>query len=424
MRVLVAEPFPEEALAELRSLGLVVDHRPGLSQADLARAVIDCGILVVRSTRVGKDIIDAGTSLNLIVRAGSGINTIDVAEASRRGVYVANCPAKNAIAVAELALALILAIERRIPDAVASLRAGAWNKRELGKTRGLFGQSIGIAGLGAVGIEVLARARSFGLVPHAWSKSLVPQRAQELGVGYASSLEQLAARVDILSLHLPLTDASHRVVSRDVLEAMKDGAMLINTARPELVDEAALAELVPKKRLRVGLDVFEGEPAGNGPMSSPLLALPSVYATPHLGASTEQAQSAVARETVRVIRTFLSEGHVPNVVNVAASRPASHHLMVRHLEQPGVLAGVLAVIDQHGAVIEELSNTVFEGAGAACAKICFGTLPSEACVAQIRAGEGVLHVDCFEVTSPPPPPLSRTSIPPATRSRRPEPMGG
>lgn len=420
MRVLVADLLTEEALADLRSLGLVVDHRPGLGPAELAQAVAGCGILVVRSTRVGKEIIDAGESLNLIVRAGSGTNNIDVAEAGRRGVYVANCPAKNAIAVAELTLAFILAIERRIPDAVTSLRGGTWNKRDFGKTRGLYGQSIGIAGLGAVGLEVLARARSFGLVPHAWSKSLVPQRAQELGVGYASSLEQLAARVDILSLHLPLTEASHHIVSRDVLEAMKDGAMLINTARSELVDEAALVELVPKKRLRVGLDVIEGEPPGNGPVSSPLLGLPGVYATPHIGASTDQAQIAVARETVRIIRTFLTDGHVPNVVNVAASRPAFHQLVVRHLERPGVLGSVLAAIERSGAAVEELSNTVFEGAGAACASIILGGPPSDACVVEIRALEGVLHVDCIESTSPVQP-VSRTSIPPATRSRRPDP---
>src|SRR5215471_5983594 len=239
MRVLVADPFPEEALADLRSLGLIVEQRVGLNEAELLKAVSDVGILVVRSTRVGAELIEAGGGLNLIVRAGSGVNTIDVAAASKRGIYVANCPAKNAIAVAELTMALVLGIERRLPDAVTSLRGGKWSKRELGKTRGLFGQSIGIAGLGAVGLEVLARARSFGLVPHAWSKSLQPQRAQEIGVVYSSSLEQLAARVDILSLHLSLTDATRHIVGRDVLEAMKDGALLINTARAELVDEAA-----------------------------------------------------------------------------------------------------------------------------------------------------------------------------------------
>jgi D-3-phosphoglycerate dehydrogenase len=321
MRVLVLDPFPEASLAELRSLGVLVEHRVGLNHADLLKAIGDFAILVVRSTRVGADIVEAGKSLNLIVRAGSGVNTIDVATASRQGIYVANCPGKNAMAVAELTLGLVLAIERRIPDGVASLRAGSWKKAELGKARGLYGQSIGIAGLGAVGMEVLARARSFGLVPHAWSKSLVAQRAQELGVAYASSLEQLAARVDILTLHLPLTDSTAHIVGRDVLEAMKDGAMLVNTARAELVDEAALHELVTKKRLRVGLDVLEGEPATGDTVSSPLLALPEVYATPHIGASTEQAQSAVARETVRVIRAFLAGGEVPNVVNVEVREP-------------------------------------------------------------------------------------------------------
>src|SRR5262252_7513545 len=128
MRVLVADPFPEEALADFRSLGLVVEHKVGLNEADLLKAVADAGILVVRSTRVGAELIEAGAGLNLIVRAGSGVNTIDVAAASKRGIYVANCPAKNAIAVAELTMALVLAIERRIPDAVTSLRGGKWSK--------------------------------------------------------------------------------------------------------------------------------------------------------------------------------------------------------------------------------------------------------------------------------------------------------
>jgi D-3-phosphoglycerate dehydrogenase len=377
----------------MRSLGVEVEQRVGLTPPQLMEAVAEVGILVVRSTRVDAELLQVATRLNLIVRAGSGINTIDVAAASRRGVYVANCPAKNAIAVAELAFGLILALERRIPDAVSALRDGAWKKREFSKARGLFGQSIGIAGLGAVGLEVLARARSFGLMAHAWSRSLLPQKAQEFGVVYASSLEQLAARVDILSLHLPLNDATRRLVGRDVLEAMRDGAMLINTARPEIVDEAALAEFVPKKHLRVGIDVLEGEPENDGRVTSPLLGIPGIYATPHIGASTEQAQNAVAHETVRIVRCFLTDGLVPNVVNVPAGIPGAHQLIVRHLDRVGVLADVLGVIKRHALNVQDLTNTVFTGAGAACAKIRFTERPSDTCVTEIRSLADVLHVD-------------------------------
>jgi D-3-phosphoglycerate dehydrogenase len=360
----------------------------------MMQSVRQAGILIVRSTAVTDEIIASATQLNLIIRAGAGVNTIDVSAASRRGIYVANCPGRNATAVAELTMALILALDRRIPDAVGSLRSHIWDKRQFSQARGLLGQAIGIAGLGAVGREVLARARAFGLVAHAWSRTLTPQKAQELGVVYASSLEQLATRADILTLHLPLTGITRRILTREVLEAMPDGAMLINTARSELVDEEALIDLAPRKKLRIAVDVFEGEPpAAHGTVSSRLLELPSVYATPHIGASTEQAQTAIARETVRIVRSFLAEGTVPNVVNVIAASPARYQLVVRHLDRVGVLANVLSVIKRHQINVEELTNTVFEGAQAACAKIRLDGLPSEACLTEITAFEEVLHID-------------------------------
>jgi D-3-phosphoglycerate dehydrogenase / 2-oxoglutarate reductase len=395
MRLLVADSFPEKALLELKHLALDVDYRPGLGAEGLAKALPGAGILVVRSTPVTCEAIDAAPDLDLIVRAGAGVNTIDVESASRRGIYVACCPGKNAIAVAELTMGLILALDRRIPEATEALRAGVWNKKEFGKADGLFGKAIGIAGLGAIGREVVARVRAFGLIPHAWSRTLTPQRAQECDVVFASSLEQLASRADILSLHLPLTERTRGIVSREVMESLPDGAMLINTARAELVVEEALVELIPKKRLRVGLDVFQGEPeTPTGKVSSPLLSFASVYATPHVGASTEQAQAAIATETVRIVRSFLGEGEVPNVVNVCARSPARYQLVVRHLDRVGVLANVLSVIKRHGINVEELSNTVFEGARAACAKIRLGGRPSESCLSEIRAfTDEVLHVD-------------------------------
>jgi D-3-phosphoglycerate dehydrogenase len=394
MRVLVADPFPEPLLGELRALGLDVDHRPGLGEAGLRDAIGDVGILIVRSTVVKADVIDAGKSLHLIVRAGAGVNTIDVEAASKRAVYVANCPGKNAMAVAELTLSLALALDRRLPDAVSSLRSGLFDKREYGKAKGLLGQAIGIVGLGAIGREVLARALSFGLVAHAWSRSLTPQKAQELGVGFASSLEQLAARADILTLHLPLTPATRHIVNREVIEALPNGAMLLNTARAELVDEETLVELVPKKGLRVGVDVFDAEPkASHAQVTSRLLALPGVYGTPHIGASTEQAQVAIAREAVRIVKSFLEEGDVPNVVNVSVASPASFQLVVRHLDRVGVLANVLSVIKRHEINVEEVSNTVFDGAVAACAKLRLGSEPNQACLDEIAGFTEVLHVN-------------------------------
>ena len=395
MRVLVVDPFPESALVELRALGLDVEHRTGLDEAALAVAARDADILVVRSTVVSAKVIQAAARLNLIVRAGAGVNTIDVRAASARAIYVANCPGRNAAAVAELTMALILALDRRVVDATVELRAGKWNKKEFSKAAGLHGRTIGIAGLGAIGREVLGRAHAFGLVAHAWSRSLTPEKAEELGVAYASSLEQLASRVDILTLHLPLGSTTKKLVGRELLGAMKDGAMLINTSRAEIVDEAALCEAIVKKDLRVGVDVLDGEPAaGQGAFSSPLVALAGVVATPHIGASTDQAQSAIARETVRIVRSFLVEGTVPNVVNISATSPARTQLVVRHLDRVGVLANVLGIVKSHQINVEEVTNTIFEGAEAACAKMRLAQRPSDACLSAIGALADVLHVDC------------------------------
>jgi D-3-phosphoglycerate dehydrogenase len=215
-----------------------------------------------------------------------------------------------------------------------------------------------------------------------------------MGVAFASSLEQLATRADILTLHLPLTAATRHIVSRELLESLPDGAMIINTARAELIDEEALIDLVPKKDFRVGVDVFEGEPeASTGTVSSRLLALPGVVATPHIGASTEQAQMAIAKETVRIVKAFLVEGVVPNVVNVSVVSPARFQLVVRHLDKVGVLANVLSVIKRCEINVEELSNTVFDGAEAACAKIRLGSRPTQACLDEITSFAEVLHTN-------------------------------
>jgi D-3-phosphoglycerate dehydrogenase len=353
------------------------------------------GILVVRSTHVTSAAVEAGTALHLIIRAGAGTNTIDVRAAATRGVYVANCPGKNAIAVAELAVGLMCAIDRRLPDAVAQLRAGRWEKSEMSKADGLFGQTLGLAGFGAIAREVATRARAFGMNVLAMSRSLTPQKAADHGVGFARSLEELASRSSILSLHLPLSDRTRGVISKSILDALPERAMVINTARSELIDYGALREAIAAKGLRVGLDVFPEEPsAGSGELRSDLFeGKHVVYGTPHIGASTNQAQNAIATETVRIIRSFLRTGDVPNVVNVCAASPARYQMVVRSLDKVGVLANVLGVLKRHGLNIEELSSTIFDGAVAACTKLRVNGRPSEACVAEIKAFSEVMHVD-------------------------------
>lgn len=394
MRLLIADKMDIQALEELKVLGVEIVSRPELSKDTLGSALEGVGILVVRSTEVTAKAIDAGKQLNLIIRAGAGVNTIDVAAASARGIYVANCPGKNAIAVAELTMGLILALDRRIADATTELRAGRWDKSGYSAARGLFGQRLGIAGLGSIGLEVLHRARSFGLLPRAFSRSLTPSRASKMDIGYARSLEELASGSDIFTVHLPLKPQTRGAINRSVLEALPDGAILINTARSEVLDYAALDELIPKKGLRVGLDVFATEPErGSAPFEAPILGRGTVYGTPHIGASTEQAQQAIARETARIIRAFLSEETIPNVVNICATSPARYAIVVRMLDKVGVLANTLSVLKRHGLNVEELSNTVFEGALATCSKLRVTGRPSEACMQEIAAFEEILHVD-------------------------------
>jgi D-3-phosphoglycerate dehydrogenase len=394
MRLLVADKMDLGALEELKVLGIEIVSRPELTKETLPSALDGVGILVVRSTEVTGEAIYAGKHLNLIVRAGQGVNNIDVAAASARGIYVANCPGKNAIAVAELTMGLIVALDRRIPDATADLRAGRWERSRYQAARGLFGQRIGIAGLGSIGSEVLLRARSFGLEPWAWSRSLTQSRASKMGVGYAKSLEDLAARSDILTLHLPQKKETRGIISRKVLEALPDGAMLINAARADIVDYEALAELIPKKGLRVGLDVFASDPEkGGAPFDASIFERGLVYGTPHIGASTEQAQRAIGRETARIIRAFMTEETVPNVVNICATSPARYAIVVRMLDKVGVLANTLSVLKRHGINVEEVSNTVFEGALATCTKLRVSGRPSEACIKEIGAFEEILHVD-------------------------------
>jgi D-3-phosphoglycerate dehydrogenase len=235
-------------------------------------------------------------------------------------------------------------------------------------------------------------------VPIVWSRSLSAARAAELGVTHAASIEELAARSHVLSLHLALNERTRQIVSRRVIGMLADRAIFINAARADLVDYGAMLEAVEKRGLRVGLDVYPDEPRGTRTFASPEMfrAYPSgglVYGTPHIAAATDQAQLAIAAETVRIIRSFLLEATVPNVVNVSTSTAARFQLVIRMMDKVGTFAHVLAVLKRHGINVEEVSNTVFEGGVAACAKARLLLRPTEACLQEIRAFDEVLHVD-------------------------------
>ncbi|MDX6576649.1 MAG: D-3-phosphoglycerate dehydrogenase / 2-oxoglutarate reductase [Blastocatellia bacterium] len=400
MHVLVADKFEQSGREGLQAIGCEVSFQPDLKDDALVAAIAEQqpDVLVVRGTKVTEPMLAAGP-LKLIVRAGAGYNTIDVAAASRRGIYVSNCPGKNSIAVAELAFALILALDRRIPDAVIALRAGAWNKKEFSKARGLFGRKLGLVGLGKIGQEMIPRAKAFGMPVVAWSRSLTPERAVELGVERMETPLDVARAADIVSVHVALKLDTRMLMESEFFKAMRDGAYFINTSRGETVDQAALVEAIHAKGIRAGLDVFAIEPTSAvAEFVDPIANEPGVYGTHHIGASTDQAQEAIAAETVRIIQSFKETGQVPNVVNLAQRTPATHRLVVRHRDRPGVLAQVLEAIKAEHINVQEMENIVFEGAEAAVARINLDKAPSQTTLDRLRAGnEDIIELNVLEI---------------------------
>src|SRR4051812_6371071 len=392
MKVLIADKFEQSGIDGLKAAGCDVLYQPDLKDDALAQGLREtkADVLVVRSTPVNAAMFETG-SLSLVVRAGAGYNTIDVATASKRGIYVSNCPGKNAIAVAELAFSLVLALDRRVPDNVVDLRAGVWNKKEYSKARGLYGRTLGLLGYGNIGQEMARRAHAFGMPIVVWSRRFATGKDQiasePIPMQIAESPEDAAARSDVLSVHLALNADTRGLVNASVLGKLKPGSYFINTARGEVVDHAALEKAVRERGIRVGLDVFASEPSGaTGSFSDPLVALSNVYGTHHIGASTDQAQDAIAAETVRIVACYKDTGKVPNVVNLAKRTPATHMLVVRHRDRPGVLAHVFEHLRTGDINVQETENVIFEGAEAAVARINLDGAPSDALLKAMQGG--------------------------------------
>ena len=327
MRILVADRLPAHFEESMRTAGHECVVEPGLTDATLPDAVAGVDVVVVRSTKVTAAALSAADSLRLVVRAGSGTNTIDCDEATRRGVLVANVPGRNALAVAELTMALLLSVDRAVPDNVAELRAGRWDKsRFSGIGRGLHGRRLGIVGLGNIGLAVAERAAAFGMPLLAQAKGSRPsealRRIEELGIELVPDLVTLAAEVDVLTLHVPLTAETRCMVGAEVLDALQPG-ILLNTSRADVVDTEALLARLDGGLLSAGLDVFPDEPSsGTAEWHSPLASHPAVVGTHHIGASTEQAQEAVVAGVVEVVAAF-ADGELLNVVNPLARSGAA-----------------------------------------------------------------------------------------------------
>ena len=393
MQLLIADSLPEQTVAELESRGHGCVMEPGLGADDLPGRIAGYDALVVRSTKVTGAVFESADRLALVIRAGAGTNTIDTAAAASRGVLVANVPGRNAAAVAELTMGLLLAIDRRIADNVADLRNGRWDKKGYSKANGLLGSTMAVIGLGSIGLAVAERAVGFGIDVRALAKPGrrpdVQARADELGITWCDTLAELVSGADIVTLHVPASDDTRQLVDDEFLHQLKDGAILLNTSRGDVVDEAALLKALDDGRVRVGLDVFADEPtSGTAAWSSPLAQHPGVVATHHIGASTGQAQRSIAAGVVEIVDAFAA-GEARNCVNLAPGRLGSVTLTIRHLDRVGVLARVLDLLSSAGLNVEHMENRVFEGGEAAVASIDVGGATGDELLAELR---GIPHV--------------------------------
>lgn len=392
MKVLIADKMSEKTVSELQNLGAEVEVRAQLSEEELAGAVGDVEVLIVRSKKVNAAAIEAAPRLSLIIRAGAGVNTIDLKAAGSRGIHVANCPGKNTDAVAELTIGLLIAADRRIVGATNDLRAGRWRKKEYGKAAGLKGRTLGIIGLGDIGRAVARRAKGLEMNVIAWSRRLTPEAAKEMGIGFCSTPEEVARLSDAISVHLALKPETTHLINKAFFDQMKEGAIFINTARGEVVDTAALKEAIKIKKLRVGLDVFENEPAGGEADFADTELAALATCAPHIGASTEQASEAIADEVVKIVKSYLETGKPRNTVNIRKKSTAINNLVVRHYNHVGVLASVLDELRNEDVNIEEMENTIFEGGLTACCILKLDQTPTAALIEKLSGNKDIIQI--------------------------------
>jgi D-3-phosphoglycerate dehydrogenase len=348
LKILVADSISTKGVDLLRGNGeLHVDVKTGLKENDLLAIVADYSAIVVRSqTKITAKVIDAAKKLKVVGRAGVGVDNVDVDAATRRGVIVMNTPAGNTISTAEHAFSLLVSIARNIPQAHGSVKAGQWDRKSYEGVE-LHGKTIGIVGMGRIGTEITRRAIAFGMRPVAYDPYLSPSRARSLQVELYEDLDDVLSRADFLTLHMPLTTETLHLINSDRMAKMKRGARIVNCARGGLIDENALFEALKSGQIAAAaLDVYETEPP---PADFPLRTLPNVVFTPHLGASTAEAQESVGVEIAEAIRSVLLDGVIRNAVNV-----------------PNIDAKTLAVIAPYLAFGEKLGRFLRQVAPKRC----------------------------------------------------------
>jgi len=320
MKVLISDRLPPEVVAKLAATeGIEVDNAPGLGPEELKAHLADAEGIVIRSaTKLTADAIEAAPKLRAIARAGVGVDNVDIAAASRRGIIVMNTPGGNTLSTAEHTLALLLALSRNVYPACRSLKDGQWDRKRFMGTQ-LAGKTIGVIGLGRIGLEVARRAAAFGMTVLGFDPYVTPERAKQHQVDMAESLDAIYARADYITVHVPVTDETRGMIAGPQFAQMKHGVKVINCARGGIIDEAALVEAIRGGKVAgAALDVYVEEP----PKNRELVELDQVLCTPHLGASTEEAQLSVAIEAAEGIADALLRGRVRNAVNVPAIDPA------------------------------------------------------------------------------------------------------
>ncbi len=395
MRILFADKIDAGRLGWLEAAGHECVVKPELEADDLPEHIAGVEVLVVRSTEVTRKVFKAADELAMVLRAGAGTDTIDCDGASKYGIYVCNVPGRNAVAVAELTMGLLLAIDRQIVDASSDLRSGRWDKSRYMGASGLKGRRMAIVGMGAIGIEVARRAAAFGIEVTALYRS---DRSRELladmkrlEIGVAPDYDTLLRDAHIVSLHLPANAETCGLVDAEFLAKMPDGAILLNTSRGEIVDEDALLRALDKRGMRAGLDVFRAEPTGtDSEWCSPLASHPSVTGTHHIGASTVQASEDIADGIVEVLEAFAT-GEVLNCVNRAERPLGRSTIVVRHRDQVGVLAGILMALRASGINVLQMRNEIVAGPKhhAAVATIRVSRRPSRKVLAELTEMEAV-----------------------------------
>lgn len=395
MKMLVGCSLPDAALRELQSLSTDLVYEPTITPQQLEKAIRSIAVLVVAGTRVAPEVIAAGKSLQMIVRTGTDTANIAISDASAQGVFVCNCPDRDAAAVAELTIGLLLALDRRLLERVEAPPAAEVRSLEQLEAWGMNGRTLGILGWGPVGEQIASRMRSFGPKLVAWRPARQPEAPMPADIEVCTWPRELARRSDMVAVFARRQDTEEVRVDADFVANLRDGTYLVYVGAPVSLDEDALARLAAEKHLRVAYDLYDPQltPSTAERVRARLAKIPGVIGSQHLAGQTRHTYEMIAAETVRVIRRFLVAGEVVNCVNLVEHSPATWQLVLRLQDTVGILASIMEHIRADGINAQEVTSRVFTGARAASCVIALDERPSTEALEAIRTIDGVLHLE-------------------------------